>query len=163
MYVYITSQDVSALCCECYLTNEIINVLIRKDCDAANECFGRSIFAMLPSDVSTQFLTSAVHNLNVNVELSTVETIFIPIHRNGKTLANLYEITTLQDFLARTWSKVSRFTVPIPDQPNASGSCGVGVIYCVRDLSHGIQEKFTSTYKESPKLRAQLMIELLKS
>ena len=77
--------------------------------------------------------------------------------------ANLYEITTLQHFLPRTWSKVQRFTVPMPDQPNGSGSCGVGVIYCVRDLSHGIQEKFTWTYKESPKLRAQLMIELLRS
>ena len=50
----------------------------------------------------------------------------------------------------------------MPDQPNRSGSCGVGVIYCVHDLSHGIQEKFTWTYKETPKLRAQLMIELLK-
>ena len=79
-----------------------------------------------------------------------------------KTLANLYEITTLQHFRPRAWSKVQRFMVPMPDQPNDSGSCGGGVIYCVRDLSHGIQEKFTWTYKESPKLRAWLMIELLK-
>ena len=50
----------------------------------------------------------------------------------------------------------------MPDQPNGSGSCGVGVIYCVRDLSQGIQEKFTWTYKESPTLRAQLVTELLK-
>lgn len=79
-----------------------------------------------------------------------------------KTLAHLYEITTLQHFRPWTWSKVQRFTVPMPDQPNGSGSCGVCVIYCVRDLSQGIQEKITWTYKESPKLRAQLMTELLK-
>ena len=150
----------------------------------------------LPCDVSTQFRTTAVHNLNANVELSTVETIFNPIHRDGnhwgllvfnvnkrcvecddgfhypvclsiqeladKTLAHLYEITTLQHFRPWTWSKVQRFTVPMPDQPNGSGCCGVGAIYYVRDLSQGIQEKITWSYKESPKLRAQLMTELLK-
>ena len=192
----IKSQELSVLCCERYLTDEIINLFISKYCDTANDGFGRSVFAMLPSDVSTQFQTSAVHHLNANVELSTVETIFLPIHRDGnhwgllvfnvnkrcfeyddgfhypkslsiqeladKTLASLYEISTLQHFRPSAWMKVQRFKVPMPDQPNASGSCRVGVIYCVRDLTRGIQEKFPWTFKESPKLRAQLMIELLK-
>ena len=79
----VKSQELSALCCGSYLTNEIIHLLISKYCDAANDHLGRSIFAMLPSHVSTQFQTSTVHNLNANVRLSTVETIFIPIHRDG--------------------------------------------------------------------------------
>ena len=58
----------------------------------------------------------------------------LPISGQGQ------QITTLQQCRPRTWSKVQRFTVPMPDQPNGSGCYGVGVIYCVRDLSHGIQD-----------------------
>lgn len=42
----ITSQELSALCCERYLTDEIITLLITKYCDDANDRLGRSIFAM---------------------------------------------------------------------------------------------------------------------
>ena len=82
----ITSQE---LCCERYLAHEIIKLLISKYCDDANDGFGRSIFAMLPWDTSTQFRTSAVHNLNANIERTTVETIFIPIHVDGNHWGHL--------------------------------------------------------------------------
>ena len=79
----ISSQELSVLCCERYLSDEVINLLINKYCDAANGRFGRDLFTMLPSDVFTKFRESAVHNLYANVDISTVETIFLPMHLHG--------------------------------------------------------------------------------
>ena len=38
---------------------------------------------MLPSNVSTNFRESAVHNLYANVNMSTVDLIFLPMHLHG--------------------------------------------------------------------------------
>ena len=191
----ISSQELSVLCCERYLNDEVINLLINKYCNAANGRLGRDLFAMLPSDVSTKFRESAVHNLYANVDISTVETIFLPMHLHGnhwgllvfdasncsveyddgfhypvtasiqelasKTLTSLCEMSGLQRFQPSIWSRVQRFRVPMPDQPRGSGSCGVGVVYCVRDFCKGFQTNFTWTFEESPMLRAQLMVDLL--
>ena len=191
----ITSQELSVLCCERYLTDEIINVLTIKYCDAANERLGRDVFAMLPTDISRHFRESAVFNLVANVDMSTVEMVFLPmlLHGNhwgllvfnvrdcaveyddsfhypvnsfvhelsGKTLKVIFETTGLQRFQQTNWNKVQRFRVPMPDQPSGSGSCGVGVVFCVRDLCKGFHTHFTWTFKETPMLRARLMIDLL--
>ena len=57
---HITSQELSVLCCERYLTDGIINVLTIKYCNAANERLQRDVFAMLPTDISRHFRESAV-------------------------------------------------------------------------------------------------------
>ena len=136
--------------------------------DAANERLGRDVFAMLPNDISSHFRGIAVFNLVANVDMSTVEMLFLPmlLHGNhwglrvfnvrdctveyddgfhypvnsfvqelsGKTLKVIFETTGLQHFQRTNWNKVQRFRVPMPDQPIGSGSCGVGVMFCVRDL-----------------------------
>ena len=188
----------AVLCCEHYLTDEIINVLTIKYCDAANACLERDVFAMLPTDISKYFRESAVFNLSANIDMSTVEMIFLPmlIHGNhwgllvfnvhdctveyddgfhypvtssiqqlsGRTLKTIFETTGLQRFQPSNniiWNKVQMFRVPMPDQPSGSGSCGVGVVFCVRDLCKGFHTHFTWTFKETPMLRARLMSDLL--
>ncbi|KAJ7387583.1 Cysteine-type peptidase [Desmophyllum pertusum] len=79
----ITSQELSVLCCERYLNDEVINLLINTFCDAANERHGRTLYTMLSSYISTNFQTSAVQYIYANVDMSTVEIIFLPIHLNG--------------------------------------------------------------------------------
>ena len=77
----------------------------------------------------------------------------------GKTLTSLCEMPGLLRFQPSIWSKVQRFRVPKPDQPNDSGGCGVGMGYCVRNFFRGFQTNFTWALEESPMLRAQLMID----
>ena len=79
----VMSQELSVLCCERYLTDEIINVLTIKYCDAANARLERDVFAMLPTDISKQFRESAVFNLSANIDMSTVEMIFLPMLLHG--------------------------------------------------------------------------------
>ena len=79
----VSSQELSVLCCERYLTDEVINLLIIKYCDAANGRLGRELFCMLPSDISTYFRESAVRNLYANVDMTTVDPIFLPMHLHG--------------------------------------------------------------------------------
>ena len=191
----ITSQELSVLCCERYLTDEIINVLTIKYSDAANERLGRDVFAMLPTDISRHFRGIAVFNLVANLDMSTVEMIFLPmlLHGNhwglrvfnvrdctveyddgfhypvnsfvqelsGKTLKVIFETTGLRGFQRTNWNKVQRFRVPMADQPIGSGSCGVGVMFCVRDLCNVFHIHFTWTFKETPMMRARLIIDLL--
>ena len=77
-------QELSVLCCERYLTEEIINMLTIKYCDAANACLERDVFTMLSTDTSKHFRESVVFNLSANIDMSTVEMIFLPMlsHRN---------------------------------------------------------------------------------
>ena len=82
----VTSQELSVSCCERYLTDEIINVLTIKYCDAANARLERDVFAMLPTDISKQFRESAVFNLSANIDISTVEMIFLPMLLHGNHL-----------------------------------------------------------------------------
>ena len=191
----VSSQELSVLCCERYLTDEVINLLIIKYCDAANGRLGRELFCMLPSDISTYFRESAVRNLYAIVDMTTVDPIFLPMHLHGNhwgllvfdvrdcyieyddgfhypitasiqqlantTLKAISETTGLSRFQPSIWNRVQRFRVPMPDQSSNSGSCGVGVVFCVRDFCKGFQTHFTWTFKEAPMLRAQLTIDLL--
>lgn len=79
----VTSQELSVLCCERYLTDEIINVLTIKYCDAANARLERDVSAMLPTDISKHFRESAVFDLSANIDMSTVEMIFLPMLLHG--------------------------------------------------------------------------------
>ena len=80
---HITLQELSVLCCERYLTDEIINVLTIKYCNAVNERLQRDVFAMLPTDISRHFRESAVFNLSANADMSTVDMIFLPMLLHG--------------------------------------------------------------------------------
>lgn len=179
----ITSQELSVLCCERYLNDEVINLLINTFCDAANERHGRTLYTMLSSYISTNFQTSAVQYIYANVDMSTVEIIFLPIHLNGnhwgllvfdvnncfvgydyrfhypvtlslqdlpgKIITTVHQTTGLQRFQPSSWSKVQRFKVQMPNQPNGSGSCGVGVVFYILDICNGFQRHFTWTFNES--------------
>ena len=65
------------------MKGEVMKLLINKYCDAANGRHGRDLFAMFPSDMSTKFRESAVHNLCATADLRTVEMIFLPMHLQG--------------------------------------------------------------------------------
>ena len=76
-------QELSVLCCERYLTDEINSVLTIKSCDAANARLERDVFAMLSSDTSKHLRESVVFNLSANIDMSTVEMIFLPMLLHG--------------------------------------------------------------------------------
>lgn len=79
----LTSQDLSILCCERYLNDEVTNLLIVKYCDEANVRLGRDFFTMLPSYATSKFCASAVNHVCFSVDMSTVEIIFLPVHIHG--------------------------------------------------------------------------------
>ena len=199
----ITSQDLSVLCCERYLNDEVMNLLINKYCDEANSRLGGDVFSMLPSYVTAEFGCNAILQLCASVDITTTEVVFYPKHLNGNhwgliilntkkkevqiddgyhcpitteikdttnaILANFHQATNLPSFQLSSWSPVQRFKVTMPDQPTVSesshhgtGSCGVGVVCCVRDICNGFTQGFTWTFEDAPHLRAQLMVDLLK-
>ncbi|KAL9977299.1 hypothetical protein ACROYT_G014689 [Oculina patagonica] len=200
----ITSQDLSVLCCERYLNDEVMNLLIIKYCEEANKRRQGEVFTMLPSYVTSLFGTNAIHQVCANVDMSKVDIVFLPMHLHGchwglavfyvkkqevqfddgyhcpitnemestinGILRTFHQATSLPCFEPSCWSGVQRFKIPMPDQPavsasflNGTGSCGVGVLCCVRDICNGFREAFTWTFDDAPHLRAQLMVELLKA
>ena len=188
----ITSQDLSVLCCERYLNDQVMNLLIRKFCDDVNERMGENV----PSYVKVDFGLNVIHQLCANMDITSTEIVFFPVHLHGNhwglsifyikerevqfddgyhcaitkqlgdninsILTKFHEATNLPCFELSSWGSVKRFKVPMPDQPTGSGSCGVGVVCCVRDICNGFNQAFTWTFKEVLHLRAQLMVELLK-
>lgn len=200
----ITSQDLSVLCCEGYLNDEVMNLLIIKYCENANERPQEEVFTMLPSYVTSVFGTNSIHQLCVSVDMGKVDTIFLPTHLHGchwgltifyvkekevqfddgyhcpitnslqdtinSILSTFHQATGLQCFEPSFWSRVQRFKIPMPDQPtvtassrNGTGSCGVGVLCCVRDICNECSSAFTWTFDDARQLRAHLMVELLKT
>ena len=200
----ITSQDLSVLCCEQYLNDEVTNLLIIKYCENANERCQEEVFTMLPSYVTSVFGNNSIHQLCASVDMSKVHTVFLPTHLHGchwgltifsvqeqevqfddgyhcpitneledtvrGILSTFHQATGLQCFEPSFWSRVQRFKIPMPDQPtvtasshNGTGSCGVGVLCCVRDICNECSPAFTWTFDDTPQLRAQLMVELLRT
>ena len=85
-----------------------------------------------------------------------------------KILKLIYQATGNDKFDPGKWFQIKRFQVPMPDQPDNSsiskigcGSCGVAVICSIRDICNGKTKAFTWTYKDAPRLRAELMLEVL--
>ena len=185
----ISSQELSLLCGERYLSDEVVNFLALKYCDRANKEQQSCKNILLPS-----FL-SAGDILAVNIFLpvfmpekchwglaifSVIEhTVFfddgfhcpIPAHLkcNVAEILNLiHEATSSNNFHPAKWSVIKIFKVPMPNQPDRSsasktgfGSCGVAVICTIRDICKGITNAFTWNYEDAPRLRAELMLELL--
>lgn len=200
----INSQDLSILCCKRYLNDEVMNLLIIKYCEEANERGHGEVFTMLPSYVQSAFGTNAIHYVCANVDIGKVDIIFLPMHLHGchwglsvfyvkkqevqfddgyhcpitsemestisGILKTFHQATSLPCFEPSSWSPLQRFEIPMPDQPtvtagslNGTGSCGVGVLCCVRDICNGFRKAFTWNFDDAPHLRAQLMVELMKT
>jgi len=74
---HITSQELSLLCGERYLSDETINMLIQRYCDVANEKQNRSRYLLLPSFLSTgEFPKDIVRNVCDSVDISMVDTMY---------------------------------------------------------------------------------------
>ncbi|KAK3740136.1 hypothetical protein QZH41_007571 [Actinostola sp. cb2023] len=77
----VTSQDLSLLCGERYLSDEIINLLLHKDCDKANEMEKSTKFLLLPSFLSTGMVSGdVIRRACDSVHIHEVKTIFLPVH-----------------------------------------------------------------------------------
>ena len=200
----ISSQELSLLCGERYLSDEVVNFLALKYCDRANEEQQSCKNILLPSFPSTgDILESTVTNICLNHEMENAVNMFLPVFmpekchwglaifsviehtvffddgfhcpipahlkRNVAEILNLiHEATSSDNFHPAKWSQIKRFKVPMPNQPDISsasktgcGSCGVAVICSIRDICKGITNAFTWNYEDAPRLRAELMLELL--
>ena len=199
----ITSQELSQLCGERYLSDEILNFLGQKYCDKSNQNRKGCHNILLPSFLSTgEIFENVVANICANNDLGSSKRMFLPVHINsnhwglavfsvidktvffddgyhspipGELKRNAHEIikvvhqaTSNDKFLPSKWSKIRRFRVPMPDQPDSSttttigcGSCGVAVLCTIRDFCNGRTNGFSWAYEDAPRLRLELMLEIL--
>ena len=199
----ITSQELSQLCGERYLSDEILNFLGQKYCDKSNQNRQGCHNILLPSFLSTgEIFENVVVNICANNDLDSAKRMFLPVHINsnhwglavfsvidktvffddgyhspipGELKRNAHEIikvvhqaTSNDKFLPSKWSKIRRFRVPMPDQPDSSttttigcGSCGVAVLCTIRDFCNGRTNGFSWAYEDAPRLRLELMLEIL--
>ena len=75
-------------------------------------------------------------------------------------LKTFHQATSLPCFEPSSWSRLQRFKIPIA---RSACSCRVGVLCCVQDICNGFRKAFTWNFDDAPHLRAQLMVELLKT
>ena len=78
----ITSQDLSILCCERYLNDKVMNLLIIKYCEKAND-HRQEFLTPLTSYVMSVFGTNSIHQLCASVDTNKVDTVFLPTHLHG--------------------------------------------------------------------------------
>lgn len=199
----ITSQTLSLLAGERYLhvSDEIINFLIQKYCDKANETQEQNgLQILLPSFLSTgTVLRNVIQRLCLLNDMERVKHMFLPVHineshwglavfsteektvyfddgyhcpipeeliRNSKEILRIINETTNNViYHPFTWQSVTRFKVPMPDQPrqgkNGTVCCGVAVICAARDFCDSLFDNFSWTYEDAPSLCTELMIEIL--
>ena len=200
----ITSQELSLLCGERYLSDEILNFLGHKFCERANDEHQACLNILLPSFLSSgNIINSVVSKICVSHDMASVVQMFLPVHmqnechwglaifsvreckvffddgyhypvpeelkRNATDIMDIiYQTTSNDNFHPSKWCQIERFKVPMPDQPSSSrgtttgcGSCGVAVICSIRDICNGVTNEFTWSYKDTPRLRAELILEVL--
>ena len=200
----ITSQELSLLCGERYLSDEIFNFLGHKFCERANNEHQACLNILLPSFLSSgNIINSVVSKICVSHDMVSVVKMFLPVHmqnechwglaifsvreckvffddgyhypvpeelkRNATDIIDIiYQTTSNDNFHPSKWCQIERFKVPMPDQPSSSrgtttscGSCGVAVICSIRDICIGVTNEFTWSYKDTPRLRAELILEVL--
>ena len=78
----ITSQSLSFLCGERYLSDEIINLLTQKFCDKANQSKKACHNLLLPSFLSSGcgVLSNVVERICLDNDMESVVTMFLPVH-----------------------------------------------------------------------------------
>ena len=149
----------------CVLRNVVESISLRCDIERvdtmflpvhmADEChWGLAIFSVKEQTI---FFDDGYHcPIPDNLRSNAIEIISI-----------MYQTTRNERFQPAKWDKFEKFKIAMPDQPhsNASattghGSCGVAVICAARDICAG-NTNFTWTYQDTPRLRAELMAELL--
>ena len=80
----ISSQELSLLCGERYLSDEVINFLGQKYCDKANEESQMCLNILLPSYLSTgNVLKTVVERICLQNNTESVVNMFLPIHMNS--------------------------------------------------------------------------------
>ena len=91
------------------------------------------------------------------------------LNRNAHEIIGIiHQVTSNDKFLPSKWSKIKQFRVPMPDQPGSSsassagcGSCGVAALCLIRDFYSGRTNGFSWSYKDTPHLRLELILEIL--
>lgn len=77
----ITSQELSVMCGERYLSDEIINLLIQRYCDLANGKNQSCTFILLPSFLSVGEVSgNLIRNICTVEDMNEVEVMFLPVH-----------------------------------------------------------------------------------
>ena len=121
----------------------------------ADEChWGLAVFSVKEQTI---FFDDGYHcPIPENLRSNAIEVISI-----------IYQTSRNEIFQPAKWQKFERFKIAMPDQPHGNansttghGSCGVAVVCSARDICAG-NANFTWTYQDTPRLRAELMTELL--
>ena len=77
----ITCKELSVMCGERYLSDEIINLLIQRYCDLANEKNQSCTFILLPSFLSVGEVSgNLIRNICTVEDMNEVEVMFLPVH-----------------------------------------------------------------------------------
>lgn len=77
----ITSQELSVMCGETYLSDEIINLLIQIYCDLANGKNQSCTFILFPSFLSVGEVSgNLIRNICTVEDMNEVEVMFLPVH-----------------------------------------------------------------------------------
>ena len=91
------------------------------------------------------------------------------LNRNAQEIVKIINQVTRNDrFLPSKWTKIKGFRILIPDQQARSSvsnvgcvNCGVTVLCTIWDFCSGKANGFSWSYKEAPRLRLELMLEVL--
>ena len=98
----ITSQEVSLLCGERYLSDEILNFLVEKYCGKSNQEKQVEQNILLPSFLSTgDVLRNMVERICLGKDMGLVKNMFLPVHMNmchwGPAVFSVVEQTVFFD------------------------------------------------------------------
>ena len=121
----ITSQELSLLCGERYLSDEILNFLVEKYCDKSNEEKQVEENILLPSFLSTgDVLRNVVERICLRKDMGLVTNMFLPVHINmchwGLAVFSVVEQTVFFD---------DGYHCPIPNNLKSNAVKILNIIY----------------------------------
>lgn len=121
----ITSQELSLLCGERYLSDEILNFLVEKYCDKSNQEKQVEHSILLPSFLSTgDVLRNVVERICLRKDMGLVTNMFLPVHMNmchwGLAVFSVVEQTVFFD---------NGYHCPIPNNFKSNAVKILNIIY----------------------------------
>jgi len=121
----ITSQELSLLCGERYLSDEILNFLVEKYCDKSNQKKQVEQNILLPSFLSTgDVLRNVVEHICLRKDMGLVINMFLPVHMNmchwGLAIFSVVEQTVFFD---------DGYHCPIPGNLKSNAETILNIIY----------------------------------
>lgn len=121
----ITSQELSLLCGERYLSDEILNFLVEKYCDKSNQEKQVEHSILLPSFLSTgDVLRNVVERICLRKDMGLVTNMFLPVHMNmchwGLAVFSVVEQTVFFD---------DGYHCPIPNNFKSNAVKILNIIY----------------------------------